>query len=240
LSPQHAGALGNYAKFKMDARHDFISAEELFQRALEADPEHSGNMTSYARMLKKMGRFEQAEGIYKRAMEVDPDNVIMLCNYANFQKKVRGDMEKAKVRRSDEFTATILTRRMSRAWTSEQDAPPSSITKINHHHHPNPFRDSLRLSKELYEMGLEKNPDAEYLKKNFGIFMRDYEKGLSRTGSFKMAKKREEEEARKAKREMEAEEERKREEEKKRREVRLKRIDSNSSSNSNMPHTHNV
>ncbi|MFZ1232150.1 MAG: CHAT domain-containing protein [Thiofilum sp.] len=92
-----AKAYSNYADFLADQKGDYAKAEELYERALEADPKHANHLGNYALFLaNQKGDYAKAEQMYERALEADPKHVNNLGNYAYFLEYQKGDYEKAK------------------------------------------------------------------------------------------------------------------------------------------------
>jgi Tfp pilus assembly protein PilF len=91
-----ANSLGNYAVFLSTVWGDHDRAEELYERAIAAEPEHANNLNNYAVFLKtSRGDLEGAEKLYERAMAADPEHANTLGNYAIFLETVRDDRERA-------------------------------------------------------------------------------------------------------------------------------------------------
>lgn len=72
---EDARLLGSYAVFLTDVRKEHDRAQELYERALAADPNHANNLGSYARLLLERGNsaqaFEFIERAFKNAKEAD-------------------------------------------------------------------------------------------------------------------------------------------------------------------------
>ena len=68
-----------------NVRGDHDQAEQMYQRALAADPDHANNLGNYAIFLTTVrGDHDQAEQMYQRALAADPEHANNLGNYANF------------------------------------------------------------------------------------------------------------------------------------------------------------
>ncbi len=88
--------LNNYAIFLTNIRKDHDGAEELYKRAIEADPENAIALGACAIFLKNIRKdHDGAEALYKRAIEADPENAINLGNYAIFLTEIRKDHDGA-------------------------------------------------------------------------------------------------------------------------------------------------
>lgn len=68
LAEAHAAMA--FAHFYFD--WDWKGAEQSFQRALAANPNHAPSRQWYAEFLHAMGRLDEAEGQFRRALELDP------------------------------------------------------------------------------------------------------------------------------------------------------------------------
>ena len=67
-----ASSLVDYAWLLENVRGDYDRAEEMYKRAIEADPDHANNLGNYAVFLKNARRdYDRAEEMYKRAVEAD-------------------------------------------------------------------------------------------------------------------------------------------------------------------------
>ena len=88
--------MGNYAAFLTDVRKDHDQAEQMYQRALAADPNGAINMGNYANFLTDVRKdHDQAEQMYQRALAADPNRANTVGNYANFLMHVRKDHNQA-------------------------------------------------------------------------------------------------------------------------------------------------
>ncbi|TQD42253.1 tetratricopeptide repeat protein [Actinomyces johnsonii] len=91
-----ATVLGAYAIFLHTVRGDVDQAEQMYQRAIDADPTNANILGAYATFLKNIrGDMDQAEQMYQRAIDADPHHANNLGNYAIFLHTVRGDTDQA-------------------------------------------------------------------------------------------------------------------------------------------------
>jgi tetratricopeptide (TPR) repeat protein len=68
----------------------FQGAEELFKRAIEADPELAHVLCSYGLLrLNLYNDPDGAEGLFRRALAVDPAHVATLYNYGSLLEGAR-------------------------------------------------------------------------------------------------------------------------------------------------------
>ena len=67
----------------MRGEHD--RAEDLYERAIAADPDNANNLGNYATFLTDVrGEHDRAEDLYEQAIAADPDKANNLGNYATF------------------------------------------------------------------------------------------------------------------------------------------------------------
>ena len=91
-----ATVLGAYAIFLKNIRGDMDQAEDMYRRAIDADPHHANNLGNYATFLHTVrGDMDQAEQMYQQAIGADPHHATVLGAYAAFLETVRGDMDQA-------------------------------------------------------------------------------------------------------------------------------------------------
>jgi len=90
----NATALDTYATFLHTERGDMDQAQEMYQRAIDADPHHADILGNYAYFLNTVrGDMDQAQDMYQRAIDADPTNAIFLGNYAQVLFARSDDME---------------------------------------------------------------------------------------------------------------------------------------------------
>ncbi len=86
-------ALGAMA---VTSRNDPDRAEELYQSAMEADPENATNLGNHALFYKEIRKdFNKAEELYRKAIDADPEHAHNLGGYAIFLSDVRKNFDKA-------------------------------------------------------------------------------------------------------------------------------------------------
>lgn len=94
LSSQGSWNLARIARFVMHLQPD--SAEDLYRRALTADPNEGWILSNYANFLTDIRhQHDQAEKYYQRALTADPNHANNLGNYAVFLKNVRHQHDQA-------------------------------------------------------------------------------------------------------------------------------------------------
>lgn len=95
-STHNSDSFGLYAIFLTDVRHDHGRAQAMYDRAIDADPNHARNLGNYALFLKNVRRdYDQAQDMYERAIDADPNNARNLGNYAIFLTDFRHDHDRA-------------------------------------------------------------------------------------------------------------------------------------------------
>ncbi|WP_198010968.1 tetratricopeptide repeat protein, partial [Propionibacterium sp. oral taxon 192] len=76
---------GFYAFFLAHIFPDHDRAEDMFERAIEADPTNAENLGNYAVFLADtQGNHDRAQEMYERAIKADPTDAKNLGNYATF------------------------------------------------------------------------------------------------------------------------------------------------------------
>ena len=71
-------------------------AQQMYQRAIDADPTNTNILGAYATFLHIVRRdMGQAQQMYQRAIDADPTNTNILGAYTTFLKNIRGDMDQA-------------------------------------------------------------------------------------------------------------------------------------------------
>jgi len=85
IKPNLGEALANLAMITMSFDHDFIKAEELFLKAMKANPNHPIAFTWGCACANNAGRFEEGLRRSKRAFELDPANPIAIHGVSNSQ-----------------------------------------------------------------------------------------------------------------------------------------------------------
>ena len=179
-----ASLLSNYANFLKGVRGYSTEAESMHKKAILLSPLHAGALGNYAKFFMDTRHdFIKAEEMFKSALKVAPEHSGNLTSYARMLKKM-GRFDQA-----EEIYKEAM----------EVDGD-NVIMLCNYANFMKKVRGDMERAKELYERGIKKNPSAEYLQKNYAIFMRDYEKGeLKKASSFKMHKRAEKEAAATAK-----------------------------------------
>ena len=95
-STPNSDSFGLYAIFLTDVRREYDRAEAMFERAIDADPNHANNLGNYATFLKNVRHdHDRAEAMFERAIDADPNNANTLGNYATFMWTIRHDYDQA-------------------------------------------------------------------------------------------------------------------------------------------------
>jgi len=95
-STPNSNSFGLYAFFLTDVRRDYDRAQDMYERAINADPNHANNLGNYAVFLKNVRReYDRAQDMYERAINADPNHANTLGNYATFMWTIRHDYDQA-------------------------------------------------------------------------------------------------------------------------------------------------
>ena len=96
LAPDSAKVLGDVAHFLSEEGFEVSLAIELFARCIRINPSNVLTTMRYAKLLKKVGKYNEAELLYKVSVVKSLDDKKMEptahCNYATFLCKVRKNM----------------------------------------------------------------------------------------------------------------------------------------------------
>ncbi|OBT16218.1 hypothetical protein A9266_19950 [Vibrio tasmaniensis] len=65
-------------------KETYIEQEEVYRKAIIAEPESNQIMNSFAIILYQLEKYKEAEQYYKKALDIDPNSPIYLGNYALF------------------------------------------------------------------------------------------------------------------------------------------------------------
>ena len=81
-----------YAFFLTDILRDYDRAQEMYERAIAANPNNADTLSNYADFLWVVHHdYDRAQEMYERAIAANPNNAHGLGSYAAFLKNVRGD-----------------------------------------------------------------------------------------------------------------------------------------------------
>jgi len=69
-STPNSDSFGLYALFLTDVRHDHDRAQEMYERAIDADPNHARNLGNYSQLLFATGRDEAAIALATRTLSL--------------------------------------------------------------------------------------------------------------------------------------------------------------------------
>jgi len=105
-STPNSDSFGLYAIFLKNVRHEYDQAEAMYERAIDADPNHARNLGNYAIFLKNVRReYDRAQAMFGRAIDADPTDADNLGNYAIFLTDVRHDHDRAQAMYERAITA---------------------------------------------------------------------------------------------------------------------------------------
>jgi Tfp pilus assembly protein PilF len=86
---------GLYANFMRDEFRNFKVAEDLYDKALDLDPDDATITGDYALLMAYCGKYDKAQEKYEKALTLDPRNAIVTNSFANFLWYLRIDPERA-------------------------------------------------------------------------------------------------------------------------------------------------
>jgi len=85
-----------YAFFLTDVRHDYDRAQNMYERAIEADSTNANSLSNYAIFLTDVRHdYDRSESMFERAITADPNHANSLGNYALFLRTIRHDYDRA-------------------------------------------------------------------------------------------------------------------------------------------------
>jgi len=88
--PDDSDLLGNYAELLFKVYKRYTDARNLFERAVNADPNNTVALNGYALLMAKLQDYDKAEALFKRSILIneEPENMSRLksnlASYANF------------------------------------------------------------------------------------------------------------------------------------------------------------
>ena len=95
-STPNSNLFGFYAFFLTYVRHDHDRTQDMYERAIDADPNHANNLGNYATFMWTIRHdYDQAEAMFGRAIEANPNHADILGSYAIFLTDVRHDHDRA-------------------------------------------------------------------------------------------------------------------------------------------------
>ena len=86
-STPNSDSFGLYALFLTDVRHDHDRAQEMYERAIDADPNNANNLGNYSQILFATGRDEAATALATRALPLagpDEKPLVAECRFYLF------------------------------------------------------------------------------------------------------------------------------------------------------------
>lgn len=93
--PDNVGALNNYAYYLSELNRDLAKAEEMSRKTIDAQPDNSTFLDTYAWILFKEGKYADAKTYIDRAIEKDSTLSDVVLEHAGDIYSKNGDMEKA-------------------------------------------------------------------------------------------------------------------------------------------------
>ena len=192
-STPNSDSFGLYAIFLTDVRREYDRAEAMFERAIDADPNHANNLGNYATFLKNVRHdHDRAEAMFERAIDADPNNANNLGNYANFLKNVRGDHDRAEAMferaiDADPNNANTLGNYATFMWTIRHDYdqaeamfgraitanPNHANTLGNYAIFLTNVRGDHDRAQEMYERAIDADPNNADTLGNYALFLKN-------------------------------------------------------------------
>src|SRR6478609_9243427 len=77
------------------AKNDFDKALELYQQAIELEPNNPDALVDLGNTYNALGKFDKAENCYIETLKLDPDNWRALHNLGNLYKNIKKEYGKA-------------------------------------------------------------------------------------------------------------------------------------------------
>jgi len=116
-----------YAFFLTDVRHDYDRAQNMYERAIEADSTNANSLSNYAIFLTDVRHdYDRSESMFERAITADPNHANSLGNYALFLRTIRHDYDRAqnmyeRAIEADPTNANSLSNYANLMWTIRHD-----------------------------------------------------------------------------------------------------------------------
>jgi superkiller protein 3 len=85
LNPRHVSAMNNAGLIRIQ-NNDFVGAERLLRRAVDADPEFAAAHNNLGITLVRQGRFGEAIRSFQQALEVNPGYANARTNLSAVQR----------------------------------------------------------------------------------------------------------------------------------------------------------
>ena len=152
-----AACLSNYGSFLKSVRGYSTEAEKMHEMAISIAPNHGGCVGNYAKFLMDARHdFISAEEMFRRAIELDPTHSSNLATFARMLKKM-GRFDQA-----EEIYKKALA----------VDGK-NVVCLCNYANFLKKVRGDIEGARVMYLRGLKENPNADFLQRNYALFLRD-------------------------------------------------------------------
>ena len=189
-----------YAFFLTDVRHDYDRAQNMYERAIEADSTNANSLSNYAIFLTDVRHdYDRAESMFERAITADPNHANSLGNYALFLRTIRHDYDRAqnmyeRAIEADSTNANSLSNYANLMWTIRHDydraqnmyeraitADPTNANSLsNYANLLRTIRHDYDRAQNMYERAIEADPNHANSLSNyanlFGAIRHDYDR----------------------------------------------------------------
>lgn len=150
--------LTSYGIFLVEEREEFDRAEQMFERAIAADPENIFALGSLALFLKqKRKNYDRAEELYELATAGEAPNPTNLCNYAIFLHRVRKEFDRAE---------ELYERAIALGAKSPESLSAYAIFLSR-------VRGESKRAEELFERALAVNPERANTWSDYALFVEE-------------------------------------------------------------------
>ena len=147
-----------YAFFLTDMLRDYDRAQEMYERAIAANPNNADILSNYADFLWVVHHdHDRAQEMYERAIAANPNNADILSNYADFLWVVHHDHDRAqemyeRAIAANPNNADILSNYADFLW-------------VVHHDHDR--------AQEMYERAIAANPNNAHGLGSYAAFLKN-------------------------------------------------------------------
>ena len=182
-----------YAFFLTDVRHDYDRAQNMYERAIEADSTNANSLSNYAIFLTDVRHeYDRAESMFERAITADPNHANSLGNYALFLRTIRHDYDRAqnmyeRAIEADPTNANSLSNYANLMWTIRHDydraqnmyeraieADPTNANSLsNYANLLRTIRHDYDRAQNMYERAIEADPNHANSLSNYASFLTD-------------------------------------------------------------------
>ena len=182
-----------YAFFLTDVRHDYDRAQNMYERAIEADSTNANSLSNYAIFLTDVRHdYDRSESMFERAITADPNHANSLGNYALFLRTIRHDYDRAqnmyeRAIEADPNHTDSLGNYANLMWTIRHDydraqnmyeraieADPTNANSLsNYANLLRTIRHDYDRAQNMYERAIEADPNHANSLSNYASFLTD-------------------------------------------------------------------